>query len=1341
MESLNPPKTLCLEGNTAENWRRWIQRFRLYMCATEKDKKAEKLQCAMLLHCAGEEAQELYNTFTFTDGEKDKIAPLIKKFEDYCTPRKNTTFERHIFNNRIQKPDETFDQFVTDLRILSKNCEYADLLDGIIRDRIIEGIRDNDTRRRLLREDNLTLGKCIDMCRAAECTQQQMQSFITGATGSSNDACENVSAVTQNVHDMRAQRGRGRHSTRSREAPTVKTQRERRNDYTEREQSEHIIDCKYCGQTHVRRRCPAYGKSCSKCNKANHFAKVCRSRVVNEIQEDSNSDDDLNLNIEAINIDEVTSSAEENAWYVKLDIKDKRVKFKIDTAAQTNAISKQLARQIKKSCPFHIRQHRKRLTGYGGNKLSVVGKCNLPCTYKGKTYLCEFSIIDMPTAEPILGLKDCERLDVVRLVRSVGQKEEHPILEEYKDVFKGIGCLAEPYHIHIKPEVKPVIHAPRKIPVTLTNRLKSELQRMEKLKVITKVDGLTEWVSSMVTVEKPNGKLRLCLDPKELNTAICRQHFQIPTVDEIMSKLAGASYFSTLDASSGYWQIALTEECSHLTTFNTPFGRYKYLRLPFGINSAQEVFHKRVSQLFEDIEGVATYIDDILIFAKDKEEHDRRLRKVLQRAREVNLRFNIEKSKIGIRQVKYLGHTLSQEGLKPDPSKVQAIAEMETPTDKQAVERLLGMITYLAKFIPNLSTTTEPLRELLQKDIAWHWNEKHDNALNKLKETLIDRAQMALRYYDVTQPVKISVDASKAGLGAVLLQNGAAVAYASKALTKTQMNYAQIEKETLAIVFGCQKFHQFIYGKETEVETDHKPLVSIFKKPLGKTSPRIQRLLLKLQPYQLNVTHTPGKEMYVADTLSRAFLKVTDDDSEPDDKLERDMDAQIHLIVSQMPVSEDKMHLIRNETQKDDTLVTLRTMLKHGWPESTKEVPIKIRHFWNYRDELCEVEGLLMKGDKIIIPQTLQKDMLKAIHAGHFGMEKCKLRARELLFWPGMNKDIERVVSKCSICLTHRNTQQKETLMPHETPERPWQILGTDLFSWHGRDFLIIVDYYSRYWEVEPLPDTRAATVIQKTKTILARHGSAAVIKSDNGPQYGQEYKKFSREWGFKHTTVSPRHPQANGLVEKSVQIVKRILEKADMEGSDPYIGFLEYRNTPIGSCGSPAQMLMNRRLKGFIPCTNKQLLPKIHKTTQDIRDSIHVQKQKQKAHFDRTAKDLPPLHRGDSVRVQDYDTGRWSAAVVKNVAETPRSYIIETEQGRQLRRNRRHLLKTGETEEQNAEKSSDEDKDMAEQVTRQDTYANQNEPHKPDNREVQKTPVKSNRSGRVIKIPARYVD
>ncbi len=218
------------------------------------------------------------------------------------------------------------------------------------------------------------------------------------------------------------------------------------------------------------------------------------------------------------------------------------------------------------------------------------------------------------------------------------------------------------------------------------------------------------------------------------------------------------------------------------------------------------------------------------------------------------------------------------------------------------------------------------------------------------------------------------------------MQNGSAVASALKASSKAQTNFAQIEKEMLAIVFGCLRFHQFIYGKTTEIETDLKLLESIFKKPTGSVSPRIQQLHLKLQPYWLRVVHKPGKEMYVADTLSRVHLKTMDKSSEPDDKLEEEVEAQVHLVMSHLPVSENNIETFHKETRRDNTLMALKTMVTGGWPNERKAVPAGIKEYWNYRE-------------------------------------------------------------RCDVCQTRRNTQQKETLMPHKTPHRPWQILGVDLFS------------------------------------------------------------------------------------------------------------------------------------------------------------------------------------------------------------------------------------------------------------------------------------------------------
>ena len=396
---------------------------------------------------------------------------------------------------------------------------------------------------------------------------------------------------------------------------------------------------------------------------------------------------------------------------------------------------------------------------------------------------------------------------------------------------------------------------------------------MEQLGAIEKVDQPTEWVNSIVIVEKPDGNLRICLDPKDLNRAVKREQFQLPTSTEITSKLTGAKVFSKLDAKDGFWHVKLDPPSSLLTTFNTPFGRFKFNRLPFGLNSSNEVFQKKMQFAFEGIEGVEVIYDDLLVWGKDEESHDRALRNGLERAREKGVKLKKQKCEIKTPEVVYIGDKITKDGVKPDESKIEAILNLPSPQNKKDVERLLGMLTYQSKFIPNMSTLTEPLRVLLKQEVHWHWEEQQEKALNEVKKVLTSKP--VLRYYDVTKPVKLSVDASQSGLGAILLQDNQPVAYASKSLTDCQKGYVQIEKETLAIVFGCERFHQYLYGKEIEVESDHKPLEALFAKSIAKAPPRIQHLMLRLQHYHLKVKYVPGKQMFIADALSRAHLETT----------------------------------------------------------------------------------------------------------------------------------------------------------------------------------------------------------------------------------------------------------------------------------------------------------------------------------------------------------------------------------------------------------------------------------------------------------------------------------
>ena len=454
------------------------------------------------------------------------------------------------------------------------------------------------------------------------------------------------------------------------------------------------------------------------------------------------------------------------------------------------------------------------------------------------------------------------------------------LLEGYKDVFEGLGDLPGEYHIVTDDSVPPVVHPPRRVPVALRNQIKEKLDEMVASGILAPITEPTEWASSMLVIVKPN-KLRICLDPRDLNKAIRREHYQMATVEEVSTRLSQAKKFTVVDAKDGFWQKRLDTDSSYKTTFNTPFGHYRWKRMPFGIYSAPEVWQRTMHEFVEDLEGVEVIADDFLIAGfgstdrKVNQSLERNERAFLEKCRLWNLKLNHAKVKRHQTSVKFMGHLFTSQGLMPDPEKIQAILQMPEPDDLTALKRFLGMVTYLAKFMPHLSQMTEPLRRLEDKNVEFQWLEQHSIAMNTIKKFLTEAP--VLRYYDVSKPVTVQCDASQSGLGAVLLQEGQPVCYASRALTDTESQYAQIEKEMLAITWACDNFDQYLYGRDTvTVESDHEPLKSVFKKEIHKSPKRRQRMRLALQKYSLEVQKKKGPLMYIADALSRAYLKTTD---------------------------------------------------------------------------------------------------------------------------------------------------------------------------------------------------------------------------------------------------------------------------------------------------------------------------------------------------------------------------------------------------------------------------------------------------------------------------------
>ena len=456
------------------------------------------------------------------------------------------------------------------------------------------------------------------------------------------------------------------------------------------------INCQRCGYSHQPRACPAYGKFCNNCKKPNHFASVCRvrgSRVLNSLEADKQDHEEDDLWIGTIE-----SGEPQNRWKAQVTIGDQKIKMKVDSGAEANVIPKSMWVMIKNQ-PI-LKMSKTKLKAFGGGIVKHIGIANLEFVVGDRKVTHPTYVTEEETC-PVLSLKTSLALGLLAPGQNkefveVSCMEESPttnlsnntkvqktmianskikeLVEQYSCTFGEMGCFKNgEHHIQVDPKVEPVVSPPRRVPLGQRTKLKQKLKLMEEQKVIIKEDEPTDWVNPMILVTKPNGDIRVCMDPQRLNTAIKREHFQLPTLEELMLEMKNAKYFTKLDLSSGFWQIPLDEQSSKLCTFATPFGRYRFKRLPFGIKSAPEVFQKIMRRHFGDIEGVENFVDDLCIWSETLEDHIERLQKVFERAKQCGMKFNKNKCIFFTQTLSYMGHVLTKEGLRMDEDKVKAI--------------------------------------------------------------------------------------------------------------------------------------------------------------------------------------------------------------------------------------------------------------------------------------------------------------------------------------------------------------------------------------------------------------------------------------------------------------------------------------------------------------------------------------------------------------------------------------------------------------------------------------------------------------------------------------------
>ena len=394
---------------------------------------------------------------------------------------------------------------------------------------------------------------------------------------------------------------------------------------------------------------------------------------------------------------------------------------------------------------------------------------------------------------------------------------------------------------------------------------KAELDRLVKEGIITEVHDHTEWINSIEPVMKEDGSL----DPEDLNKAIERNQWYARTLNDILPELVQSKYFTVKDATSGFWHVPLDLRSSLLTTFNMPWGKYRWLRMPFGLKVSGDVFQERLDKGLRLVPGVLGITDDIVIHGLTENTHNRTVLILCETARLNNQSLNSKKMQFKSTDCKFFGHRLTLDGTKVDPKKIEAIIQMDPPQNVANLQSFNGMINYL-KFSPVLSKLSEPLRRLCRSGVEWAWELEQQDAFKALKQVITTLPVLA--YFDKTKKHTIQCYASKKGLGTVLLQESKHVIYVSRALTETEQRYSNIERELLAIVFALVRLNHYTFGRTITVQSDHQPLQSIWKKSIVFTSPRLKRLLLRLAHYDLNIEFLRGKENVIADTLSRVCL-------------------------------------------------------------------------------------------------------------------------------------------------------------------------------------------------------------------------------------------------------------------------------------------------------------------------------------------------------------------------------------------------------------------------------------------------------------------------------------
>jgi hypothetical protein len=728
----------------------------------------------------------------------------------------------------------------------------------------------------------------------------------------------------------------------------------------------------------------------------------------------------------------------------------------------------------------------------------------------------------------------------------------------------------------------PKFFKPRKVLFALRSLVDRELDKMVEAGVIEKIDH-SDWASPLVVVPKPNGRVRITGDFKNtIKSQLCVTQYPLAHVEELLESISGGKSFSKLDGSDAFHQVEIEESCRKFMVINTHRGLFRYNVLPQGIASSPAIFQELMDNMLKGLPMCGSFVDDVICSGKDDDKHHHTLRQVLQRMREHNYRLSRSKCLFLQDSVKFLVQYVDKDGLRTDPEKVSAIMSIPTPKDVTEVQAFLGLVNFYGKFLPNLSTICEPLNSLTHKDAKWVWSTRCQQAFDSVKKCV--SSSKVLAHFDQSLPIGISCDASSVGLGVVLFHRYSdtterPIAYASKTLSAAERNYSQIEKEGLAILFGVKKFIQYLYGRRFILVTDHNPIFGRNREVPSLVATRLHRWALFLSGFTYDIEYRNTKLHGNADCLSR-FPMI--DKSSFDEEADRDVNSIVeeNLVTSKQ---------VKRSTARDPDLAAVIRHVQQGWPTKQSFLPDKLRPYLVHRHEYSLENGILMWGLRVVVPSSLKENVLSLLHETHPGVVRMKSMARQYVWWPSIDSDIEQVAKSCLQCAVTRPNPAVAPLHPWQYPERPWQRLHMDLAGpFMNNMWLLIVDAHSKWPEVYKLgKDITSQSVINSVRECFSRFGIPETIVTDNGRQFvSREFEHFCNSNGIRHTTSSAYHPRSNGEAERFVRTFKEAMTSRGNNDSNLSLCqfLMNYRVTPHSTTGvAPCELLMKRNLRTLL--------------------------------------------------------------------------------------------------------------------------------------------------------------